>query len=800
MPPPSHSILDVIVAPSRHRAISRSRAGAVVLVVALAAIEPGRAVAHARQDAPPRLESPRLESPRLDPPRLDPLRPDPAREDPSRPTAVDSDVQWLVDVLSTSSALPAVRVGAAERLLMLRDSSGEPRGDALAALSAGLVGTDPAVAGVILDAMRQIEDVPAVLAAPLVELARSAPPEPPEMIERIRAAAARLASDAIPMLTAIVLDDAAELGSRRGAIVVLAAMRRQQSLAAMVELLAPDARTRRDLKALVCEMLERSFGQGFGDDPDRWIRWWIDNRFEAQSPAVQSLVQQLRERILTLEGQSTRSRREVEEVAGRLAAAYAEIFVALAPDLRMERVAKLMSDPLAAVREQCIGQVERMLANGESLTRPLTVALTERLSDPVPAHRIRAIKLLEGISRVESAPELAAAFQTETDPEVVAAYMRHFQRIPNPAVADHLVRLLEDPRFSVDAARSLVRLAEDRALDEASSARALDTARVLASAAGGGVVGANGSAGTPDVWFIRLLGVVGGESDLEEIERLLASSDPAIRGAAAETMRHRRRLDPLTPLASDVAIYPVLMRGLADPPVDLDRLRRVLELAPPAPAQLADRDAAVRRILATIDPARLIEADDLLLTAGGQFESVRRDALLRVAELPVDVLATDDRDRLLMRLARILCFGGEPARAATLLDPIVRPDDPELERLRFAAAVLDGRFDTAEQLHGTPGPWLDLLEEVNVKAPASAERVRVVIEARLAGAMSVGERARFETLSKRLISDGDAPPSAVASPPPATPTVVPAGPVGGGAAGAPSESPPDGRSRPGSNF
>src|SRR5690606_34909809 len=76
----------------------------------------------------------------------------------------------------------------------------------------------------------------------------------------------------------------------------------------------------------------------------------------------------------------------------------------------------------------------------------------------------------------------------------------------------------------------------------------------------------------------RLLGAIGGEDDLHQIEPLLDGSEPAMRRAVAEAFLRRSLRQPLLERSDDDVVYPFAVRSLARGDVDLNAARRVLAM------------------------------------------------------------------------------------------------------------------------------------------------------------------------------------------------------------------------------
>lgn len=754
---------------------------------------------------------------------------------------VDPEVRWLASILRMKGADAAIRRGAAERLLRLASpppGAGRRAADeALAELAGALRnggprdGDDPASA--VLEAVQSVGVAPAELALPMIELARRLPSD---RRDPVRAAAARLEGAAASVVGPVAWDPSREMPDRLAAIWLLGAMRAAESVDALVSLLDPAREQPTPIVDAACDQLERLLERGFGRDAVKWRRWWTELPGDAGAAGERSLLGSLRARILQLESSLQRRQREVDEVASRLAATTGELFLTLASTARQERTIVLLADPLPSLREFALTQVDRLLRNGEVPVEPLQLALLERLDDPQAELRIRTLKLLGDIGRPQLSEEISPAFARESDPGVIAAYLSLLQRQPSPTTFERLAELLEDPVVGEDAARAIVRLVEDDLLFGAWQDRVRDVTRRLvdasalpagsgagasttnaatgapaslgSGAASGGANGASGSGGaagtappsgssvptgpstspsstpttgaTPNATFVRLLGAAGNDDDLRRIEAMLGSPDPSVRRGAADALRLRGRRDTLLPLAGDEAVYPALVRGLSDSPVDLDRLRRVLTLVPPSAATQPDRDVAVRRILTSLPPSDLATADDLVAAAGRAAgwptDRLRIDGLARMAEPAADEIPMTIRRDLLVRLSRLLTRNGDPRRAIVVLDRLGSATDPDVDRARFEAALVDRQYDRAAALNGKPGPWIELLEELVGRRSAAAGGLRDEILRRFSGEMNTDERSKIDGFEPEIIAIDR---SETAKRGSAGPTGQPTGPPGG---------------------
>lgn len=686
---------------------------------------------------PPR--TPKSESGKSETIRSEPVSSEPASADPS---SVDPEVRWLESILRTKGVDATVRRGAAERLL--RSCGGARSGlrsdeDAVAALAAALSGDgsrdgEEAAAGAVVEAIQSVGSAPAGLALPLIDFAMRLPAD---RRDGVRGAAARLEGEAVNLVAPLASSPSQDMPRRLAAVWLLGSMRDAESIDALAALLDVANDQPAPIVDAACDQLERALDRGFGRDPEKWRRWWAELPAEASAPGQRSLMASLRARILDLESRVDRQQREVDEVAARIAAVTGELFLTLPQEVRQERTIKLLSDPLAVLRDFALTQVDRMLRNGEVPSETVQLAMLERLGDPRAEIRTRALKLLGDIGRPQLSEEISPAFVVERDPDVLKVHLALLQRQPSPATFERLVALLDEDSVSEDVARAIVRLVEDDLLHGPWQERLRDVARRLVDA-------------TPSPSFVRLLGASGDDDDLRRIEAMMTSGDPAIRRGAADALRLRGLGEKLVPLAGDEAVYPALVRAIADAPVDLARLRRVLAIAPPSPASEPDREAAVRRIVAALPATDLLAADDLLAETPWASERLRADGLARIAEVPVDDLPVALRRDALLRLGELLARSGDPRRALVVLDRLGATNDAAVDRVRFEAALVDRQFDRAATLSGEPTAWLDLLDSLVQRQNPSCPAIRDELVRRFGGVLSENDLTRLTAASAKI--------------------------------------------------
>ncbi len=676
------------------------------------------------------------------PPRTPPLERSETRPLDGEQRPADAESDWLRSVLLTPGADLPTRRGAATRLLTLRDDQGRPRPAAVAVLEEVLRGTDESAIEAALTAMEATDPLRAELAPAILGLVRIAPTE---RRGRVSGVVGRLSAAAVPYFAAQISDAELDLSQRLAAVWTLAAMRGPERIAALVEFLEPDGATEAEIVDSICAALERLFANEFDCDRDRWVRWWRD--LSAQSSDEDSAT--LRRRIDVLVRENEVRLAALDGYAKRLVETYAELFLTLNAENRQVRTLRLLTDELPVVRAFALTQVDRMVRNGESPSEDLQQGLLARLDDEVGSVRRDALVLLDRIGRPNLAAEVAPAFIREREPQTIQTYLDIYQKRAAPSTFERMLELLDSPQFAEDAARAIVELAEETLLDGPRTAQVVPVARRLLD-------------GRESPAFVRLLGAAGEEADLARVAALLDSPDRAVRRAAAESMRLRGRADSLRARAGDEAIYPILVRALAESATTIDRFRELVDLEPPTPELAADRISAVRRALAKLVPTDLAAADELLRLRPWCDDRLRLEGLARVPELPPSALPPAIRRDLLLRLATTQIRIGDARTALATLDRLAgtqaaQPtsdasaaavsEDIELRNLRFQAAALSGQFEIAAALDTNAESWVTLLTEAWKRKSVAAGPLADEISRRFRGQFSDGAREQFDAMA-----------------------------------------------------
>jgi hypothetical protein len=548
---------------------------------------------------------------------------------------------------------------------------------------------------------------------------------------------ARATPDASERIAAAALDATMDLERRRGAVAALGEIRSRAAVRRLIELLDEERREDRELVNATVAALERATGESPKASPAAWREWWsdlgaADQVDEAQMRALAAAAAEAEQAL------ADETRRGVR-LEARLVEAYDQLFLRLTREERLARGAALLSDEVDTVRSFAIGQLERMLRNGERADDRTRDAALVVLDDPVPALRARGARLLADLGVADIALRLAERLPTERDASVAAVYLSVLASAPEPRTFSALVGLLKDPVLNEAATRTVIALADAGRLPAEWQASVLPPLRDVV-------------AKRPNSAAVQLLAMAGEDEDLQRALTLLDAPDASVRRGAAEGLRRRGLRRPILDRANDPAIYGPLVAAIADEPKTLDTIRLLVNAVPPADMTV-DWNAAVARVLRELPVSDLPAADRLLSQVPAIERRTRRDGLARLLSsaragatretladgLPrwVDLLVADGRGYIAIDQLEAL--------APKAGDPI---DAPLIDAL-FRAKALSGDFRGAATIAPEPSRWIELLA-ATVGSPLVARPLADEIALRFGKDMSGDQRSLLERLRKQL--------------------------------------------------
>lgn len=235
-----------------------------------------------------------------------------------------------------------------------------------------------------------------------------------------------------------------------------------------------------------------------------------------------------------------------------------------------------------------------------------------------------------------------------------------------------------------------------------------------------------------------------------------------MRIAVAEAFAARQHFEPLAARAADVALYPILMRGLGGQPATVDTLKRILSFPFPDEPSRQHRRDAVSRVLGRLTADQYIAADDAIVmsTVTPEF---RLELLTRWLALPADQIPSPVRTEIILRAARLQTALGQYPAAHHTLEMLNGVElTPELRQLRFTAAVKAGMYDRASEFESQPEQWIVLLSTIAEDDQDAARALQAEIDRRFDGKITGELAATYESLRERLApeNENDAPPEA----------------------------------------
>jgi len=653
------------------------------------------------------------------------------------------DFDFLRSVLQNPNNELNTHIGAAERLL----SMGIAKADDI--LIEGLTRGTGHIPQAILSAMVTTATPRAALLQPSVALL---PTVSKDMWDLLAQALERYGDLSIEHIAPIAHDQQLPETERLGAIFTLGVFRQQKSAHFLMTLLDPGRAEATAIICAACDSLSRLSGFPFGCDAQRWEQWWTEAQHLTQIEWNETTARQLGNRIAELERTVHQERQYRTQIVQRLTATYANLFPALSIEQQFEQLPALLEDELLPVREFALIRVDRLMRDSVRIPIPVQEKLVSRLDDPQsPLIRKHAAELLDQLGYENITSLITERLDRETSPDVVLSYLEILTRRPMISALEPLMKRLSDPNLG-DEAASAIWLIPD--LHSSSVEQQLALQLTLRETI----------ANDHPIPHTRLLAFVGTEEDITALESLLDGESPEMRSAVAEGFARRNHQEPLLERAKvDPAIYPWALATIANEPQDLDNFHKLMLLH-----GVEDQDStwseAVRTITSSMSENDLLVVDEILAQADSVLEELRIELMMRAAAEPVAPEGIENRAALLVRLSPLLMQHGQAQQAhalfAQLNGSINSP--AALQRERFRAAALSGRYDLAAEDTSDPQAWIQLLAWILDYDQEAAGRLTQEIKGRFAEQLDEQMLAELQAIDTVLGADNE---TGVDSPP-----------------------------------
>ncbi len=189
-----------------------------------------------------------------------------------------------------------------------------------------------------------------------------------------------------------------------------------------------------------------------GQSVEGWQAWLNSHRHLPPLAWRSLLVEGLRDRAARLD-------RRQRDLLSRLDESARRVHGSLLPDQRPAYLVVLLTDSEPRLRSVGTELVLRELERGFSPSVDVSAAVVKLLDDTEPALRQSAALLVDRIVPEGSSARLSVALRRETEPDVAAAMLRAFQRSPDSAAIDAVLRWRESGTSAAeDALRAVVSL------------------------------------------------------------------------------------------------------------------------------------------------------------------------------------------------------------------------------------------------------------------------------------------------------------------------------------------------------
>lgn len=642
------------------------------------------------------------------------------------------DIDWLHSILINQTSEPGIRSGAAVRLLNMQLPQ------ATAVLVDGLRNNDPAVMAAVIEAMQQAPEPVEGLRDTAIAALTTAPVS---LLDQLAAALARYDGAALEQIAIMARDTNAPLKDRMGPIHALGAFRTKSAAVELMSLLDEHREEKDEVIQAACASLQRGTGLPYGNDADLWREWWLHAQDQPRDEWMSQIIRRLSEQLAATEQQVQREREMSRSTEQRLAELYRHHFAALPSlDEQLALLPALLEDPLVSVRGFALDRIARLLRDSVRIGEDLQQRIALRLDDEVPVLRTQALRLLDQLNYEHTSRLTADRLNREKSPEVIAACLDVLIRRPSPSAIESVEGLLDSALYGERAANVIW---EALIADIELPTERIETIRERLRAS---------LDAQPRAAYARLLARMGSDEDVTELVRLLDGDDEVMRRRVAEGLYRRGYAQPLVQRAPDAIIYPFAVRALASEPIDLTTFRTLVLLTPNEQHRRQWYEA-VEQAIGQLAPEQLLQADDVLASVPGNEAGLRIAALRRGADLPPGDISPHERERIVLRLARLLLDVQQPAAAHELLASLNGEQESAGARLiRFEAAALAGEYDAAALLSPTPQQWLELLYRIESSDPDAAIALHDEIIRRFHAELAEEHEIELEAVQRRLQS------------------------------------------------
>lgn len=614
------------------------------------------------------------------------------------------------------------RVVAAQRLLSMAHPA------AYQALSEALRSGETGTIEAVLVAMSSLDRPPRELLGAAVDALRNAPAD---IVDRLAFAIMRYGEQAIGRIIALATDRQLPVPQRLGAVRTLPAVPSRETAAALMEIANPSRAEPEELRRAAFASLRRLSPVDHGTDFAAWTAWWQDARPKSREEWSAELHLRGLERVSALE-------REIDDLGRRYVAILRERYLELPLERQLERIPRDLDDTLPQARLFALDRIGVLLRDSVQIPETLRSKVIECLNDSLrPEVRRRAATLLAELDHPDLPTLLADRLSGEPNPQVAIAWLDVLSTRPHAAALDPiLLWLLREPTAAA-AARTLWHLRLRLGIPETDLEAVQQAARDAWSA-------------FPSPPTARLAAILLPDDEASALDQVLRGENADLARAVAEGFAERGRIAPLLDLAAADAIYPFALRAATLQPPTVDAVRILLQLAPKE-SQLPRWEDAVRSLVRRLDPALLIEVDDLLAAAPVASLALRDSILAGVILANGDGQSLQTRLRLLQRLVPILIEQGLSLRAYEIVRTVGGTEtDVIVAALRFETALLAGRFDEAAAINEDPARWLTVLSDAVARDPQAAARLRTEVLRRFASQMNAETSARLRSIDERL--------------------------------------------------